>query len=210
MEAMALVAGVVAFVDWWAVVRHRRSVERWAKPAVMVALAGVVLLAEAPGDVRSWVLVAVLFGMIGDVALLDGGDTRFLIGLGSFALGHAAYVVAALIIGFDIPQAIPGLVVIAALLGFRFATRVVPGAADQGGSFMAGAVWFYAVVIGAMVTTAWGTGSLLAGLGASLFAASDWLIGHDRFVGPAPGGSLAVMVLYHLGQFALIAGLVGT
>jgi hypothetical protein len=39
------------------------------------------------------------------------------------------------------------------------------------------------------------------------FAASDWVLGHQRFVGPLPGGRLSVMVPYHVGQALLIVGL---
>ena len=39
------------------------------------------------------------------------------------------------------------------------------------------------------------------------FAASDWVLGHARFVGPVPGGRLSVMVPYHVGQALLIVGL---
>ena len=40
-----------------------------------------------------------------------------------------------------------------------------------------------------------------------LLAASDWVIGHRRFAGPFPGGPLAIMVPYHVGQALLIVGL---
>ena len=60
-----------------------------------------------------------------------------------------------------------------------------------------------------MTLTAWGTGIVLAGVGATLFAVSDWVLGHRRFAGPLPGGRLAVMVPYHVGQALLIVGVAG-
>jgi hypothetical protein len=33
------------------------------------------------------------------------------------------------------------------------------------------------------------------------------VLGHRRFVGPLPGGRLAIMVPYHVGQALLIVGL---
>ena len=48
---------------------------------------------------------------------------------------------------------------------------------------------------------------MIAGLGAMAFAASDWVLGHERFVGPLPGGRLSVIVPYHVGQALLIVGL---
>ena len=41
----------------------------------------------------------------------------------------------------------------------------------------------------------------------SFLAFSDWVLGHRRFVGPLPGGGLAVIVPYHVGQALLIVGL---
>lgn len=206
----ATTSAVLAVVDWWAVAVGRQAVERWAKPAVMLALGAAVAVSDAPAAIRWPVLVAIAFGLVGDIALLDDGETRFLVGLGSFAVGHVAYAVAAWRVGFDSGWAVPGVVVVAALLGYRFTTRIVPGSRRAGGTVMAGAVCFYAVVIGVMVVSSWGTGVLVAGIGASLFAVSDWLIGHQRFIGPTSGGDVAVMVLYHLGQFGLVAGLLWT
>ena len=75
---------------------------------------------------------------------------------------------------------------------------------------LAAAVVFYACVITAMVVTAWGTSTVLAGVGAMAFAASDWVLGHERFVGPLPGGRMSVIVPYHVGQALLIVGLATT
>ena len=33
-----------------------------------------------------------------------------------------------------------------------------------------------------------------------MFAISDWVLGHQRFVGPLPGGRLSVIVPYQVGQ----------
>jgi len=103
--------------------------------------------------------------------------------------------------------AIPGLVTMIVLLGFRFVSRTLPGARAEGGSVMFGAVIFYGLVISAMVLSAWATGAWVAGVGASLFAISDWVLGHRKFAGPLPGGRLAVMAPYHVGQTLLIVGL---
>lgn len=201
-------AACAALVDWWAVHAERRGVERLAKPLTMALLVGVAATAGDPaGDVRTWLVVGAVLGLVGDVALLSDGELAFMTGLGAFALGHLAYAVAALAIGFDPAWAIPGVVFMVALLLFRFASRTVPGAKEAGGPVLAGAVVFYACVITLMVVSAWGTGAWLAGFGAMCFAASDWVLGHRRFVGPLPGGRLSIMVPYHVGQALLIVGL---
>ena len=205
---LLVAAGAVALVDWWAVRTGQVRVERIAKPLTMALLVGVAATAGDPADdVRVWLVIGAVLGLVGDVALLSDGELAFMTGLAAFALGHLAYAVAALSIGFDAAWAIPGLAFMVALLWFRFAALTVPGARRAGGTVLAAAVVFYAAVISLMVVSAWGTGAWLAGVGAMCFAASDWVLGHERFVGPLPGGRLSVMVPYHVGQALLIVGL---
>lgn len=206
--AFLIAAGVAALVDWWAVARGRRMVELWAKPLTMALLVGVAATAGDPdGDVRAWLVAGAVLGLVGDVALLGDGEAAFMVGLAAFAFGHLAYAIAAVLVGFEAAWALVGAAFMAVVLGFRFATRTVPGARRRGGPALAGAVVFYACVITAMVITAWGTTAVIAGLGAMAFAASDWVLGHERFVGPLPGGRLSVIVPYHVGQALLIVGL---
>jgi uncharacterized membrane protein YhhN len=201
-------AAVFALVDWWAVAGDRRPVELVAKPATMALLVALASTAgSVDGDVRLWLVVGAVLGVVGDVALLGDGEAACMGGLGSFALGHVAYVLAATSIGFDAARAVPGIVFVAGLLGYRFVGRTLPGANDHGGTVLAVAVGCYAVVISAMVVTAWATGRWLAGAGASMFAVSDWVLGYQRFVGPLPGRRLSVMIPYHVGQAVLILGL---
>lgn len=205
---LLVAAAVAALVDWWAVWTDRVAAERAAKPSTMLLLVAVAATwGDLPGDARGWLVAGAILGVGGDVALLGAGEAAFMAGLSAFAAGHLAYAVAASLIGLDLVWALPGIGVMVLLLGFRFATRTVPGAYRVGGAVLAGAVTFYAVVISAMVLTAWGTGLVVAGCGATLFAVSDWVLGHRRFVGPLPGGRLAVMVPYHVGQAVLIVGL---
>lgn len=199
---------VVALVDWWAVASERRRVELVAKPATMLLLVAVAAtLGDVAGDVRIWLVVGAALGVVGDTALLDDGEPAFLVGLTAFAFGHLAYAVAAAHVAFDPVWAVAGAVTVGGLLAFRFATRTVPGARRHGGAVLAGAVVAYAAIISAMVVTAWASRIALAALGATLFAISDWVLGHERFVGPVPGHRLSVMIPYHVGQALLIIGL---
>ncbi len=201
-------AAAVALVDWWAVGTGHRRVERVAKPATMALLVAVAAVAgDLDGAARAALVVGAAMGLVGDVALLGEGESAFMAGLGAFAVGHLSYAVAAVLIDVDPIWAVPGLVFIGALLGFRFVGRTLPGARRHGGPLLAGAVVVYAVVISAMVVSAWATGCWLAALGAMLFAVSDWVLGYQRFVGPLPGRRLSVMIPYHVGQAMLIVGL---
>lgn len=205
---LLIAAAATALVDWWAVATGRRQVEYVAKPLTMALLVAVAATAGDPGgDVRGWLVVGAALGLVGDGALMADREGAFMVGLGAFALGHLAYAVAASAVGFEPAWALVGAAFMVVLLSFRFATRTVPGARRLGGPVLAGAVLFYACVITAMVVTAWGSAVLMAGVGAMAFAASDWVLGHERFVGPLPGGRMSVMVPYHVGQALLIVGL---
>lgn len=213
--ALLVAAAVVGLVDWWAVAGAGsvlgRRVEAVAKPLTMALLVGVAVTAGSPDDgVRVALVVGAALGLSGDVALLGDSEPRFMAGLGAFALGHLAYAAAAVQVGFS-AWALVGVAFMAALLAFRFVTRILPGARREGGPVLAGAVVFYGAVITLMVVTAWGifatdSPAWLAGVGAMSFAVSDWVLGHTRFAGPLPGRRLAVMVPYHLGQALLVLG----
>ncbi|HWL43469.1 MAG TPA: lysoplasmalogenase [Ilumatobacter sp.] len=213
--ALLVAAAAAGFVNWWAVSGPgsvlQRRVESVAKPLTMTLLVGVAATAGSPGGgVRVALVVGAVLGLVGDVALLGDSEPRFMAGLGAFALGHLAYAAAALQVGWS-AWALAGVAFMAVLLAVRFVTRILPGAKREGGSVLAGAVTFYGAVISVMVITAWAifdtaTPAWLAAVGAMSFAVSDWVLGHTKFAGPLPGGRLAVMVPYHLGQALLIVG----
>ena len=67
----------------------------------------------------------------------------------------------------------------------------------------------YVAVITVMAAFALASGSVVAAAGAMAFMSSDALIAQRRFVADAPWISLAVIVLYHLGQLGLVTYLIG-
>ena len=197
------IAGVIAVLDWWAVGTDRRPVERWAKPGVMVFLILAALLIPAGSEsVRWWIVVGLAFGLVGDVLLfLD----RFIPGAAAFLIGHIAYVVALLLV----PQEPRGLLVgfvIVALTGGLVAWRIVRGAFANSRTLGA-IVGVYMLVLGAVVVLAVGSPSLIVAVAALLFLSSDALLAWARFVGPAPGGRVAVMVTYQLAQAGFVLAL---
>jgi uncharacterized membrane protein YhhN len=203
----ALVAGF-AVLDWYAVWRGSRGIERLAKPLTMVALTATALWMGASDTAPGlWLLAGLVLGLLGDVALLGSSERRFLAGLSAFLLGHLAYVAAFLPVGpQSLVSALPGVVLVVALV-VLVGRPVLRAAAAQGGPGLGGAVAAYMLVIGAMVVTAWGTGMPLVAVGASVFMVSDAVLAHARFVRPWPRASLLVMVTYHLGQVLIVLGL---
>ena len=204
--AASATAGV-ALTDWWAVATGARSTERWAKPAVMVGLLVVALLAGAGGTVAGrWAVAALALGLVGDVLLLDDTAGRFVGGLSAFLLGHLAWMGAFVTTGLERP-AMGWVGVVVVLLALVAGRAVVPAAVREGGVAMGGAVTAYMVVIATMAVLGWATGRFLVGAGATLFVVSDTVLARGRFVTDTAWSGPVVMVSYHLAQALMLAGL---
>lgn len=211
---LLLVAAVIAVVDWWAAETGRARVEALAKPAVIVALAGVSLTLTTTSDLARWlVLFALACSLVGDVALLRSDvRTWFAAGLAAFVLAHLGYI-GAMALGIGIPAVGPILVVCAAVVvvaGFALVgRRILAAVRSSGHTELLGPVGLYTGVISLMVIAAWATGRPAALAGSLAFYASDSLLGWDRFVRPLPHRSLLVLITYHLGQALLVLSLAG-
>ncbi len=68
----------------------------------------------------------------------------------------------------------------------------------------------YAAVLASMAVLAVGTSIIATAIGGVLFLVSDMLIARDRFVAPVRHGKLLVIVTYHLAQFLILIGLIGS
>jgi uncharacterized membrane protein YhhN len=107
------------------------------------------------------------------------------------------------------------LLVPVGIVGGWLLWRVSVGMAAKGRGRLRGPVAIYAAVISLMAVSAlttlarpyWlGLSATLAAIGAVLFFVSDGLLAWNRFVAPVRRGNLLVIVTYHLGQMAIIAG----
>ena len=67
--AFLVAAGVVALGDWFAVSRRRHRIEYVAKPLTLALIAGAACFADL-GAAKPWVIAALVFGLLGDIALL--------------------------------------------------------------------------------------------------------------------------------------------
>jgi uncharacterized membrane protein YhhN len=212
---------LVAGLDWLAVARCWKKVEYIAKPATMLVLLG--LLARL-GGFHSLPLICfglgIFFSLAGDVFLLVSyarfSERWFFVGLAAFLCAHISYIVG---LNIPLPNVSPiwslGLAVIIALGAARILRRIIDGVRKKGLPRLVRPVSLYGMVITLMVLSAlltlnnaaWKTsaGGLVA-LGAILFYFSDILLAWNKFVNPIKNGRLANMILYHLGQAALVAG----
>lgn len=201
-------AGSFAVIDWFAVARDDRRLERVAKPAVMVVLIATVLLSGPGASPRILLLAAALAGSLaGDLLLLP--PERFTYGLIAFFMAHLAYLGVFLILG---PTHLDGVaigVIVAFVVLAVIGRGILAGAAR---ARMRRPVAAYLAAILLMAVAATGTGSVAAATGAWAFVASDAILGWDRFAAAAPGSApaararrLAVIVTYHGAQLLLTA-----
>lgn len=203
-SATVLIAVAIGcmLTDWWSVATRRVRVEAVAKPAVMVALIGVALAGDVdPTSIRPWIVAGLAFGLVGDIALLPRID-RFVVGLSAFLVGHLAYVVAFVLLWSPsawLAAGTMGLLVLVIGVG-RPIERSLRGNA------LHLPVIAYIAVSGAVVMTGAGTGRALIVLGTLAFAASDGLLGADRFLEPTRDRRVWVHVLYQLGQAGIVLG----
>ena len=199
-------AATAAVADWMAVAKANDRVESIAKAAVMVGLIVAVVAAGDTGWSERLLLAALVLSLVGDVLLLPKIDW-FVGGLAAFLVGHVFYSGAFLAAGIDPAGIIAGVALVLAIvvLGmFVIAVggRIVAGA-NREDERLGRAVRFYIAVISLMVSLGLGVGVVVA-VGAVLFAASDSVLGRNRFVAPLPHGRLATHIPYHLGQGLIV------
>ena len=202
MIGWLVVTAIVAVVDWVAVATSRRQLERVFKPAVMLALLGVALTISAAESVRPWFLAALVFSLFGDVFLMLPKE-QFIVGLASFLVAHALYVVG-LIQAFSAWSFVAGSLIVVIPATLLVGAPLVQAIRGGSNPSLALPVMAYMGAISLMVVAAFGTGVVLAVAGGLLFFASDSILGWSRFVRSINHGRLATMITYHSGQVLLV------
>lgn len=204
--ALIILTLLVAFVDWWAVIKQRKDVRYIFKPATLAVLivAAFFLPDSVDTSVKVWMIAGLIFSLLGDIFLMLD-EKYFVAGLASFFGGHIAYVVGLAQVDFRWQFALIGVVIVAAS-GSRLALPIVRGG-GRIDSRLRGPVTAYMAVISAMVIAAAATANPILLFGALLFYASDAVLGWNRFVEELTYGPILVMTMYHLGQIGLVVGL---
>ncbi len=197
--AALVVAALVASIDWWSVWTARPAVETVAKPLVMVALI-VAAIGIDDGEVRSFIMVGLGLGLVGDVLLLPALD-RFAAGLAAFLIGHLAYAFAFVLVGTQLAWLVAGIVLVG-VAGSLIGQPIVGSASVS----LRAPIMAYIIVIAAMVSTAVATRAAPIMIGGVMFAGSDGVLGWDRFVNPRLDRRVFVHALYHTGQLLIVAG----
>lgn len=217
MNIFLVAALVFAVLEGLALQKNWFKLEWLAKPAVMLCLFVWLFTTVGLSGATLWFGLGILFSLLGDVLLMISLDRLFLSGLLAFLLAHVFYV-----IGFNSP--IPSIsawsLILAILIGWggaRVIRRILTSVAASGNIRMRLPIIVYSVVISLMLLSAmiklndlsWNAGAaVLVALGAFLFYLSDVILAWNKFVAPIQHGRIYNIAAYHLGQIALIAGVI--
>ncbi|MBM3182007.1 MAG: lysoplasmalogenase [Chloroflexi bacterium] len=217
MNILLIAAFVFAALEALALSRDWLKLEYIAKPAVILALFFWLWTSAGLNGALLWFGLGLLLSLAGDVLLMISLDRFFLAGLVAFLFAHVAYV-----IGFNTPvpeMSVWGiaLAIFIGLGGARVVRRIIDALAAQGQGRMRGPILVYSIIISLMILSAmlkltdvkWEAGAaLLVSLGAILFYISDIILAWNKFVSPLQHGRIYNIAAYHLGQIALIAGVI--
>lgn len=208
---------VFAALEALALWKNSPRLEFVAKPAVMIALFFWLWTSAGLNGALLWFGLGILFSLAGDVLLMISLDRLFLAGLIAFLLAHIAY-----IIGFNTPvPAGTGWGFILAFMigigGVRIIRRITAPLPSQGRAGLRIPIMVYGLVISVMLLSAmmkltdvsWqANAAALVSAGAFLFYVSDIILAWMKFIAPIRNGRIYNILSYHLGQIALIAGVV--
>jgi len=205
-----------AILDWIGIIRGWKRPRYVTKPGVILSLLFLLWVSTRFDGKLVWFAFALLFSLIGDYCLILPCE-QFQISLVSFLLTHISYIIA--YTGIPLTPVLPSLVVLLALIciGAIFQYKLVAGLKRARKQKMALPILFYQLAISLMVlsatSTIWRTDwsmipAILTSIGAISFFTSDLVLGWNRFVHPIMNARLKLTILYHVGQIALIIGVI--
>jgi len=215
--ALLVLTFVFAITDWIGIERGWVRARYLSKPAPLLALMAWFSLLNGWQAGGLWFGLALVFSMLGDILLLL--PDRYLVpGIMAFLVAQVLYIV-----GFNQVQINPDplalvVFVVVAVAALRIFSIIRPGLIRTGNERMLLApVVVYTSAISLMLFSAWLclfrpgwplAAALLVGAGALSFFVSDSATAYFRFIRRIPHSDLLVMTTYHLGQIAIIAGVV--
>ena len=160
-------------------------------------------MGAADTDYGRVLLIGMAFCWVGDLFLVSNHSRKlFLLGLGSFLLGHVAYIGAFAVRGISVPAVLVAGVVMAV-----FAAIIMRWLKRSLDDRMRLPVWGYVIAISVMMAVAVGTyavdGNWAIPLGALSFLLSDLSVARDRFVSPDFVNRAWGLPLYFFAQMVL-------
>ena len=217
MYLWLILALFFAALEAVAVAKDIRRLEYIAKPAVMAFLFLWLFTTTGLQGHALWFGLGILFSLAGDVLLMLSLDRFFLLGLVAFLLTHIFYTIGFRDAATEMSAWSLIWLVLIAINVSRILRRITGAmrATDKVNLILP--VIVYGTVISVMLYAAistiydqdWKTSAaFFVSLGAILFVASDVILAWDNFVSPVKNGRVWNILLYHLGQVGLIAGVI--
>lgn len=212
----------IALVHLYACYFYMDKLRLVTKPLLLASLAVFYILAAYP--INAFVLAALLCGLIGDVFLmLPFNDRNFMLGAGTFGIGHALYAAAVYTRLFASGAAFSPWLVLLIALPYLAAiviagARLMPHIENR---FIRANIPVYFALIAAHSVGAWlllihtsNAGGSVSGaaqmvLGGALFFISDAILVRGLFVKENEKMNFYVMLTYIAAQFLLCRGFLG-
>ncbi len=191
---------------------HKKG--RYATKPFLVSLLILYYLFSISVTPYNWLLIlALIFGYLGDIALMIGREGKwFMMGLGSFLIGHIFYIIAFLLSITDITQFPIGgfLLFLPSILIALIFIYMIKGKMGD----LQTPTLIYIVVITIMSITATlrfaefqGPAFYMVWIGSLLFMIADGIIALDKFHKEIPHSRVYVMIPYGLAQFLIVQGI---
>lgn len=161
--------------------------------------------------IKTLTILALVFSLIGDVALLFDGmnPIYFIIGLASFLLAHVMYVLVFLKHRDTRNNPLGFIILMLAYAAFLFYIL------KEGLGELQGPVLIYMIVILSMSTSAYLrqkqynlVSYYLVFIGAILFMISDSVLALDKFYQSFQLSSILIMITYALAQYCIVIGII--
>ncbi|MBU3112568.1 lysoplasmalogenase [Clostridium lacusfryxellense] len=185
----------------------------FTKPFLMPLLLIYYILSVA--EVNKLIIVALVFGFMGDVFLMGPkGKNNFILGLGSFLIGNVCYVLLFLQgVSFerDVPEWFYIIILVYVIGAYTVLKKLTRYLGD-----MKIPTYIYTVVILLMsfasLTRIWSVGMsisfFLPFIGSLSFLCSDYMLGFYTFKGRFKNGNIYIMLTYVLAQVLIVSGYV--
>ncbi|MCR8644292.1 lysoplasmalogenase [Paenibacillus sp. N1-5-1-14] len=154
-------------------------------------------------------MIGLVFCLGGDAFLLNTGDQWFILGLGSFLIGHLIYIVALLHRWHYSLISLLSIIPIGIYAWWVGSNLYESMRGTEGESGMWLPVLVYLIAISSMLWVAMMSRNSYAALGAGLFVVSDSILAWNKFVGPVFASGFLVMLTYFIAQLLLACSISG-
>jgi uncharacterized membrane protein YhhN len=213
LAATLVCASAVASLVGAEVRHHRRGRYLW-KPLASLAFCLVPVFAGAldgAGAFATWIMAGLILGAIGDVFLMFDHPRAFLGGLGSFLLGHVAYVIAfhhAVPIDHWAEGGLLGIAIAVAVIGAIILRYLWPRLGTMRGPVVAYILVISTMLVGGIAVAVRENvlsqdARVLAAAGAAAFYASDLAVARERFVSKGVWNRIIGLPVYYGAQLLI-------